>query len=79
MTNNSLLIHVQSRDIFYIDFNIGENFYNFLLAQQDESKQFIPKRISYHYSFEKYTRNCLPSLLLEEIDKFSMLPHKNAK
>ena len=79
MTNNSLLIHVQSRDIFYNDFNIGENFYNFLPAQQDESKQFIPKRISYHYSFEKYNRNCLPSLLLEEIDKFNMLSHKNAK
>ena len=52
MTNNSLLIHVETGDIFYNDFNTKENFYDFLLAQQDESKQFIPKRISYHYSFE---------------------------
>ena len=53
MTNNSLSIHVETGDIFYNDFNTRENFYNFLLAQQYESKQFIPKRISYHYSFGK--------------------------
>ena len=54
--NNSLLIHIEYGDIFYNDFNTKENFYNLLIAQQDETKQFIPKRISYHYSFEKYTQ-----------------------
>ena len=77
MTNNSLSIHVESGDIFYNDFNTKENFYNFLLAQQDESKQFIPRRISYHYSFE--TRSYLPSFSPEEIDKFDVLSYKNAK
>ena len=79
MTNNSLLIHIENGDIFYNDFNTKENFYNFLIAQQDETKQFIPKRISYHYSFEKYTRNYPPSFSLEEIDKSDMLSHKNSK
>ena len=46
MTNNSLSIHIESGDIFYNDSNIKENFYNFLVAHQDESKQFIPKKIS---------------------------------
>ena len=50
-----------------------------MLAQQDESKKFVQKRISYHYSFEKYTHNYLPSFSLEEIDKLDILSHENAK
>ena len=47
MTNNSSLIHMESRDIFYDNFNTNEKFYSLLLTQQGESKQVIPKRISY--------------------------------
>ena len=79
MTNDSFSIHIETGDIFYNDFNTKENFNSFLLAQQDELKQFIPKRISYHYSFEKYTRSYLPSFSLEEIDRFDMLSNKNQK
>ena len=79
MTNNSFSIHIEIGDIFYNDFNTKENFNSFLLAQQDELKQLIPKRISYHYSFEKYTRSYLPSFSLEEIDRFDMLSNKNQK
>ena len=79
MTNNSLSIHVESGDTFYNDFNTSENFYNFLLAQQHESKLFISKGISYHYSFGKYTRSYLPSFPIEEIDNFDMLSNKNSK
>ena len=78
-TNNSFSIHIETGDIFYNDFNTKENVNSFLLAQQDELKQFIPKRISYHYSFEKYTRSYLPSFSLEEIDRFDMLSNKNQK
>ena len=53
MTNNSFSIHVESGSIFYQNFNTNENFYRFRLAQQDETKSIIPKRISYSYSFEK--------------------------
>ena len=45
MTNNSLSIHIVSGDIFYDNFNTNENFYSFLLAQQDKSKQVILKGI----------------------------------
>ena len=79
MTNNSFSIHVESGDIFYHDFNTKEHFHNFLFAQQDETKQIIPKRISYHHSFESYTRKYFPSFSLEEIDKFDMLSNKNSK
>ena len=38
MTNNSLSIHIESRNIFYQNSNTNENFYSFLLAQQAEKK-----------------------------------------
>ena len=55
--------------MLYNDFNVKQNFYIFQLAQQDELKKFIPKQISYHYNFGKYTRSYLPSFSLEEIEK----------
>ena len=48
MTNNNLSIHVESGNIFYQNFNTNENFYHFLIAQQDETKAIIPNLISYH-------------------------------
>ena len=43
MTENKLSIHVESGDIFYENRNTGENFYNFLLARQNDDAAFIPK------------------------------------
>ena len=48
MTNNNLSIHVKSGNIFHQNFNKNENFYRFLIAQQDETKAIIPNLISYH-------------------------------
>ena len=72
MTNNSLSIHIEIGNIFYQNFNTNENFCSFLLAQQDETKAIIPKRIAYHYSFEKYIKNYLPSFSVDDIEKFDL-------
>ena len=45
MTDSNLLIHIESGNIFNDNFNTNENFYNFLLVQQDETKKFILKHI----------------------------------
>ena len=45
MANNSLSIHIESGDIFYENFNTGENFYNFILAQQDDQTAPAPEQI----------------------------------
>ena len=79
MTNNGLSIHIETGDILYNDFKTKQNFFNFLLDQQDELKQFIPKRNSYYHSFRKYTRSYFPPFSLEEIDKLDLLSNKNAK
>ena len=44
MTQSKLLIHVETGDTFYENHNTGENFYNFLLAQQNDDAAFIPKK-----------------------------------
>ena len=79
MTNNSLSIHIESGDIFYQNFNTGENFYNFLIAQQNDQTAAVPKRVSYHHSLEHYVQNFLPSFPLDDVDKFDLYSNKNAK
>ena len=79
MTNNSLSIHIESGNIFYQNFNTNENFYNFLLAQQDETKAIVLKRISYHNSFERYSQNFLPSFSVDDVEKFDLCANKNSE
>ena len=57
----------------------NENFSNFLLVQQDETKQFIQKRVLYHHSFERYIKQFLPRFSLEENENFDLLTNKNSK
>ena len=49
------------------------------MAQQDETKAIIPKRIVYHYSFEKYIKNYLPYFSVDDIEKFDLFTNKNSK
>ena len=53
MTQNKLSIHVESGDIFYDNHNTEENFYSFLLSQQNDEAAFVPKKFSYRDTFEK--------------------------
>ena len=79
MTSNSLSIHSEYGDIFYQNFNTGENFYHFILAGQNDQTASVPKRISYHHGFENYTQNFLPSFSIENVEKFDIHSNKNAK
>ena len=72
MNSNSLLIYIESGDIFYQSFNTGENVYNFVIAQQKEKTANIPKKMSYHNSFKRYTDNFLPSFSLDDVEKFDL-------
>ena len=38
---------------YLLIFNTDENFYKFLLAQQDNQTAPVPKRISFYHIFEK--------------------------
>ena len=52
MISSRLSIHVKTGDIFYENHNTRENFYNFLVAQQNQVAAFIPKKIAYCNTFE---------------------------
>ena len=56
-----------------------ENFYSFLIAQQEETKAIIPERISHYYSFEEYINKYLPSFSIDNAEKFDLLENKNSK
>ena len=79
MTSNSLSIHIESGDIFYDNFDSGENFYNFLMAQQNDETAFVPKKFSYANSFEHYINNFLLSFSIDDVEKFDLFLNKNAK
>ena len=77
MQENILFIHVETGNIFYDNFNTNESFYD-LLAQQDENKQIINKRISYPHTFQKNLQQFLQSFDFKEIDKYDLYSNKNA-
>ena len=79
MANHNLSIHFETGNIFYQNFNKTENFYSFLIAQQDGTKAIIPKRISYHFSFEKFINKYLPLFSIDDAEEFDLFANKNSK
>ena len=79
MTQNKLSIHAESGDIFYDNHNTGENFYNFLLSQQNDEAAYVPKKLSYKNSFEAYIGSFLQSFSIDNQEKFDILAFKNSK
>ena len=59
MTKNKFSIHVESGEIFYGNHNTGENFYSFLLSQQNDEAAYVPKKFSYRNSFDAYISSFL--------------------
>ena len=72
MTQNKLSIHVESGDIFYDNHNTEENFYNFLLSQQNNEAAYVPKKF-YNNSFEKYITTFLQVFSIEDQEKIDLL------
>ena len=80
ITLNRLSIHIANGDIFYENHNTGENFYNFLIDQQNEDAAFIPKKFAYTNTFEKYINSCfLPAFSIDDIEKYDLYANKNSK
>ena len=79
MTQNKHSIHVESGEIFYDNHNTGENFYSFLLTQQNDKAAYVPKKFSYRNSFEVHISSILQSLCIDDQEKFDLLAFKNSK
>ena len=61
------------------DHNTGENFSNFLIAQQNEQAAFIPKKFSYRNGFAAYISQFLQTFSLDDVKKYDLYFHKNTK
>ena len=79
MTQNKISIHVESGDIFYDNHNTGENFYSFLLSQQNDEAAYVPKKLSYRNSFEAYISTFLQDFSIDDQEKFDLLSFKDSK
>ena len=79
MTQNKLIIHAESGDIFYDNHNTEENFYSFLLSQQNDEAAYVPKKFSYSNTFEKYITSFLQMFSIDDQEKFDLLAFKNSK
>ena len=79
MTQNKLSIHVESGDIFYDNHKTDENFYSFLLSQQNDEAAYVPKKFSYNDTFEKYITSFLQNFSIDDQEKFDLLAFKNSK
>ena len=79
MANHNHSTHFETGNIFYQNFNKTENFYSFLIAQQDGKKAIIPKRFSYHFSFEKFINKYLPLFSIDDAEEFDLFANKNSK
>ena len=79
MTQNKPSIHVESSEIFYDNHNTGENFYSFLLSQQNDEAAYVPKKLSYRNSFEVYISTFLQDFSIDDQEKFDLLAFKSSK
>ena len=79
MTQNKLSIHVESGNIFYDNHNTEENFFIFLLFQQNDEAAYVPKKFSYNDTFEKYITSFLQNFSIDDQEKFDLLAFKNSK
>ena len=57
----------------------GENFYNFLLSQQNDDAAYVPKKISYRKDFETYIITFFEDFSIDDQEKFDLLAFKNSK
>ena len=75
----SLSIHIETGNVYFDGYNTNESIYEFLLSQQDETKQKVHATLSYSDTFSNYMRNFLDDIDHETVDKYNVFTNKNVK
>ena len=76
---NSLSIHIETDNVLFDGYNTNESIYEFLLSQQDETKQKIHTTLSDLGTFSSYIRNFLDDIDHETVYKYNFFTNKNIK
>ena len=76
---NSLLIQTETGNVYFDGCSTYEPIYEFLLSQQDETKQKINTTLSYCDTFSNYIRLFLDDIDQKTFEKYDIFPNKNVK
>ena len=76
---NVLLVHIETGNIFYNNYNTNELMYSFSLNPQDKTKKVIHATLRYKDFFSNYLKYFLDDIDNETVKKFDFFAHKNVK
>ena len=76
---NKLLLYIETGNIYHDNLNMNESIYDFILAQQENSKNLLKTRFSYGGDFDQYTRTYLGEIEARNDDKYDLLTNKISK
>ena len=76
---NIILIHIETGNILYDNYNTNESIYSFSLNRQDETKQVVHATLTYKDSFPNYLKYFLDDINNETVEKFDFFTNKNVK
>ena len=79
MRENKLLIHIESGNVYFDNFNTNESIYDFLLWKQDFEKKLTNGDFSYGGVFSRYVNEFLSGIDSEADNRFDLLTKKDAK
>ena len=79
MRENKLLIHIESGNVYFDNFNTNESIYDFLLWKQDFEKKLTNGDFSYGGVFSRYINEFLSGIDSEADNRFDLLTKKDAK
>ena len=72
-------IHIESGNLYYNKLNTGESIYEFILAQQDETKKIVNAKLHYGGSYEEYLSKYLAGIDANTDAQFGTLTNKKIK
>ena len=79
MWENKLMIYIETANIDYDNLNINKSIYDFILAQQDDSKKLLGANFSFGGNFQQYVKTYLSGIDLQNDDKLDLLTNKSSK
>ena len=76
LSKNKMKIHLDSGNIYYNDLNMKESIYDFMIAQQDETKKFVDFNLDINDDFNLYLNEVI---IGATDDKFDIDTHSTSK
>ena len=73
------MIYIETANIDYDNLNINKSIYDFILAQQDDSKKLLGANFSFGGNFQQYVKTYLSGIDMQNDNKLDLLTNKSSK